>query len=100
MLASDEANIPYSPPIAVFLKRMSIAISMLRMAKGQCTQMDPILIKQYGGQRLYDTAAAIYVSPIDLTNMILNHQRFTVQEAETGNDITLEILNRLDQDSN
>ena len=84
-------------PIAVFLKRMSIAISMLRMVKGQCTQMDPILIKRYRGQRLYDTAAAIYVSPIDLTNMIFNHQRFTVQEAETGNDITLEILNRLDR---
>jgi hypothetical protein len=54
-----------------------------------------VLIKRYAGRRLYNTANSIYVTLDDLSNMILAGERFTVRDAETGTDITRDILDRL-----
>ena len=54
-----------------------------------------ILIKQYAGERLYNTATASYISLDDLAEMVLRSRRFVVQEARTGVDITHEVLDRL-----
>jgi polyhydroxyalkanoate synthesis regulator protein len=40
--------------------------------------------------------SSTYVSLDDLANMVLNRERFIVLDAQTGNDITREILNRRD----
>ena len=59
------------------------------------TRSDCVLIKRYAGRRLYDTVNATYVTRDDLANMILAGDRFTVRDAETGTDITCDILDRL-----
>ena len=66
------------------------------MAEKQIHQTDCVLIKSYAGRRLYDTVSSTYVSLDDLANMVLNRERFIVLDAQTGNDITREILNRRD----
>ena len=54
-----------------------------------------VLIKRYGGSRLYDTESLTYVSPADLADMLANGRRFTVIEVATGADVTREILKTL-----
>ncbi len=54
-----------------------------------------VLIKRYGGSRLYDTETLTYVSLGDLADMLANGRRFIVIEAGTGKDITREILKGL-----
>jgi polyhydroxyalkanoate synthesis repressor PhaR len=54
-----------------------------------------VLIKRYAGRRLYDTVNASYVTLDDLAEIILAGGRFTVRDAETGTDITRDILDRL-----
>jgi len=56
---------------------------------------EPILIKRYGGRRLYNTATARYASLDDLGAMVLDGVRFTVRDAETGEDITRATLDLL-----
>ncbi len=56
---------------------------------------DPILIKRYDGSRLDNTVTASYVTLPELENLILQDRRFIVREADTGRDITREILDRL-----
>jgi polyhydroxyalkanoate synthesis repressor PhaR len=56
---------------------------------------DPILIKRYAGRRLYNTATLTYATLDDLANMVLEHRRFVVRDADTGSDITLEILDQI-----
>ena len=56
---------------------------------------DPILIKRYDGSRHHNTVTAIYVTLPELENLILQDRRFIVREADTGRDITREILDRL-----
>jgi polyhydroxyalkanoate synthesis repressor PhaR len=58
-------------------------------------KLPEVLIKRYGGSRLYDTATLTYVSLTDLADMLANGRRFTVVEAGTGEDITREVLGRL-----
>ena len=65
------------------------------MAERQSVQTDSILIKRYAGRRLYNTVSLTYVTFDDLSQMILDGKRFIVRDAETGNDITRDILNRL-----
>jgi polyhydroxyalkanoate synthesis regulator protein len=65
------------------------------MADKQSARADSILIKRYAGRRLYNTVSLTYVSLDDLANMILNDNRFVVRDAETGDDITSDILSRL-----
>ena len=54
-----------------------------------------ILIKRYARRRLYNTASLSYVSDEELAKMVLARQRFIVRDAETGDDVTDDILNRL-----
>ena len=65
------------------------------MAERQSVQTNSILIKRYAGRRLYNTVSLTYVTFDDLSQMILDGKRFIVRDAETGNDITRDILNRL-----
>src|SRR5262245_14178261 len=54
-----------------------------------------VLIKRYAGRRLYNTASAAYVTLEDLADMVLAGEPFVVREAETGADITRDMLDRL-----
>ena len=56
---------------------------------------EPVLIKRYDGNRLYNTVEAAYVSLEDLEHMVLQHVRFVVCDAETGADITRDVLEQL-----
>jgi polyhydroxyalkanoate synthesis repressor PhaR len=58
-------------------------------------QLEPVLIKRYAGRRLYNTATATYLTLDDLAEMIVQRAVFIVQDAETGEDITRDILDRL-----
>jgi polyhydroxyalkanoate synthesis regulator protein len=52
----------------------------------------PILVKRYGGNRLYDTVRACYVSADQLHEWMRQGIRFSVIDAGTGSDITRKIL--------
>jgi len=54
-----------------------------------------VLIKRYAGQRLYNTETSTYVSMDDLATMLVSGRRFIVQEGDTGEDVTSDILDRL-----
>jgi polyhydroxyalkanoate synthesis regulator protein len=54
-----------------------------------------ISIKRYAKTRLYEPAGARYVTLVQLAEMMLIGQRFTVTEADTGADVTQEILRQL-----
>jgi polyhydroxyalkanoate synthesis repressor PhaR len=57
--------------------------------------MEPVLIKRYDNRRLYNTATAAYVTLDDLEGMVLSGERFVVRDAQTGEDITRALLDRL-----
>jgi polyhydroxyalkanoate synthesis repressor PhaR len=54
-----------------------------------------VLIKRYAGRRLYNTETLAYVTLDDLADMLLSGRRFIVREAPTGEDITRDVLDRL-----
>jgi polyhydroxyalkanoate synthesis regulator protein len=56
----------------------------------------PLLIKRYGNRRLYAPAMLSYVSPDQLSEMVLRGRRFIVRDAASGDDVTGEILERLE----
>jgi polyhydroxyalkanoate synthesis repressor PhaR len=56
---------------------------------------EPRMIKQYAGRRLYDPKALRYVSLDDLAEMVLKGERFVVKDADTGEDITRSLLDRI-----
>ncbi|HKY87158.1 MAG TPA: polyhydroxyalkanoate synthesis regulator DNA-binding domain-containing protein [Pseudorhodoplanes sp.] len=56
---------------------------------------EPILIKRYDNRRLYNTVTAGYVTLDDLAAMILNGERFVVKDAQSGEDVTRALLDRL-----
>ena len=56
---------------------------------------DPILIKRYDNRRLYNTVTAGYVTFDDLAEMVVNGERFVVKDAQSGEDITRAVLDRL-----
>jgi polyhydroxyalkanoate synthesis regulator protein len=51
-----------------------------------------ILIKQYAGSRLYDTAKARYVSVEELREWRVRDIPFEVREADTGEDVSQILL--------
>jgi polyhydroxyalkanoate synthesis repressor PhaR len=55
----------------------------------------PLNIKRYAGTRLYDPAAAAYVSLADLAAMIDDDEEFVVSEAATGEDVTHSVLKQI-----
>ena len=57
--------------------------------------MEPVLIKRYDNRRLYNTVTAAYVTLDDLEGMVLSGERFVVRDAQTGEDITRVLLDRL-----
>jgi polyhydroxyalkanoate synthesis repressor PhaR len=57
--------------------------------------VEPILIKRYAEERLYNTQSAGYVTLQDLADMVLGRIKFIVRDAKTGADITLDYLKRL-----
>jgi len=57
--------------------------------------MEPVLIKRYDNRRLYNTVTAAYVTLDDLESMVLSGERFVVRDAQTGEDITRVLLDRL-----
>ena len=65
------------------------------MSEKHSARSNSILVKRYASRRLYDTVNATYITLDDLANMILAGERFTVRDAETGTDITHDILDRL-----
>jgi polyhydroxyalkanoate synthesis repressor PhaR len=58
-------------------------------------EIPPMLIKRYAGRRLYNTATLAYVSLDELADIALEGTRFVVRDADTGEDVTPDILNRL-----
>jgi polyhydroxyalkanoate synthesis regulator protein len=56
---------------------------------------DRVPIKRFGGGRLYNTEADTYVSLTDLADMLVNGKRIVAEDAETGENITGDILDLL-----
>ena len=54
-----------------------------------------LIIKRYGGSRLYNPGAAAYVTLAELANRVEDEQEFVVTEAETGEDITQSVLKQI-----
>lgn len=65
------------------------------MAETPNAAAESILIKRYAKRRFYNTVSAAYVTLDDLVDLVLRHQRFVVRDAESGEDITQEIFDRL-----
>ncbi|MEI7431190.1 MAG: polyhydroxyalkanoate synthesis repressor PhaR [Betaproteobacteria bacterium] len=54
---------------------------------------EPIrLIKKYPNRRLYDTKTSIYITLCEVKEFVLSGERFKVQDAKTGDDLTRSIL--------
>ena len=54
-----------------------------------------VLIERQRDNRLYDTESMTDVSLADLADMLMNGRRIIVEDAETGEDVTSEILDEL-----
>jgi polyhydroxyalkanoate synthesis regulator protein len=52
----------------------------------------PMLIKRYARHRLYNTAALTYATPGELRAIADQGQQLIVRDAQSGDDITREIL--------
>jgi polyhydroxyalkanoate synthesis repressor PhaR len=57
--------------------------------------LEPVTIKCYANQRLYNPVAGGYVTLEDLALMIEDEEEFVVREAATGADITGAILRQI-----
>jgi len=54
-----------------------------------------VLIETQGDDRLYNPESRTHVSLSDLADMLVKGQRIIVEDAETGEDVTSEILDEL-----
>lgn len=50
------------------------------------------LIKKYPNRRLYDTQTSVYITLVDVKEMVLAQDEFQVVDAKTGDDLTRSIL--------
>jgi polyhydroxyalkanoate synthesis regulator protein len=50
-----------------------------------------ILVKRYGGSRLYDTAGARYLDVSDIAALLRQGLRVEVRDASTGEEVTAEV---------
>ncbi len=57
--------------------------------------VEPVTIKKYGNQRLYNPGMGSYVTLEDLAAMVEDDENFVVFEAKTGEDITHSILKQI-----
>jgi len=55
----------------------------------------PVLIKRYDGQRLYDTEAGRYVTLESIADLVRDRRPVIVQDAKTGADVTSEMLTQI-----
>jgi len=56
---------------------------------------EPVLIKRYGGHRLYNTVTLSYASLDDVRQLVLQRTRFIVRDAASGEDVTRTVLDQL-----
>ncbi len=50
------------------------------------------IIKKYPNRRLYDTETSAYITLADVKQFVLEYQKFVVQDARSGEDLTRSIL--------
>lgn len=50
------------------------------------------VLKKYPNRRLYDTRVSGYITLADVKQMVLDHERFVVRDAKSGEDLTRSIL--------
>lgn len=50
------------------------------------------LIKKYPNRRLYDTKTSAYITLVDVKDLVLQNEDFSVVDAKTGDDLTRSIL--------
>lgn len=50
------------------------------------------VIKKYPNRRLYDTETSAYITLADVKSLVMEAQRFVVQDAKSGADLTRSIL--------
>lgn len=50
------------------------------------------LIKKYPNRRLYDTKTSAYITLVDVKDLVLQSEDFSVVDAKTGDDLTRSIL--------
>ncbi len=50
------------------------------------------VIKKYPNRRLYDTETSAYITLVDVKALVMEGQRFVVQDAKSGADLTRSIL--------
>jgi len=55
---------------------------------------EPMLIKRYAGRRLYNTVTLTYTAPGKLRALAGRGQRLIIRDAESGDDVTREILDQ------
>jgi hypothetical protein len=79
----------------IYLEIRTGASQIAPMPDNHSPRSNSVLIKRYAGRRLYNSVNSIYVTLDDLANMILAGERFMVRDAETGTDVTRDILDRL-----
>jgi len=56
------------------------------------TTTEPRIIKKYPNRRLYDTAISSYITLDDVKELVMNHVKFRIQDAKSGQNITRSIL--------
>ena len=56
---------------------------------------EPVIIRQYAGRRLYNSAAGSYLTIEDLGAMVEDEEEFVVYDAKTGEDITPFVLKQI-----
>lgn len=49
-------------------------------------------LKKYPNRRLYDTQTSSYITLADVKKMVMEHERFVVRDAKSGDDLTRSIL--------
>ena len=55
----------------------------------------PVIIKKYANRRLYDTETSAYITLEDLCNRVKQGREFTVVDAKSGHDLTLQVLTQI-----
>ena len=59
------------------------------------TTSEPITIRRYAGQRLYNPGMGANVTLDELAAMIEDDEDFVVREASTGEDVTRSVLKQI-----
>lgn len=54
-----------------------------------------ILIKRYGNRRLYDMSRSTYIKLPDVADMVRRGEHFQVIDAQSGDDLTRQVLTRI-----